>query len=88
MTDAHSPTSLPVDEGRQIMETVFQIAIHMEYIAAMLRRNQVDHRTAGRATVRKAGADELMATADMTHTKSLPEKKGKRRSSSTGSTRI
>jgi hypothetical protein len=74
MTDAHSHTTLPEDEVRQIMETVLQIAIHMEYIAAMLRRNQVDHRTAGRATVRKAGADELMATADMTHTKSPPEK--------------
>ena len=75
MTDAHSLTSLPVDEGRQIMETVFQIAIHMEYIAAMLRRNQGDHRTAGRATTRKACADEFMATADMTHTESPPEKK-------------
>ena len=75
MTDAHSLTSLPVDEGRQIMETVFQIAIHMEYIAAMLRRNQGDHRTAGRATTRKAGADEFKATADMTHTESPPEKR-------------
>jgi hypothetical protein len=74
MTDAHSLTSLPEDEARQILETVFQIAIHMEHIAAMLRRNQLEHGTAGMATARKAGADELMAAADMTHTKSPPEK--------------
>jgi hypothetical protein len=74
MTDAHSLTSLPEDEARQILETVFHIAIHMEHIAAMLRRNQLEHGTAEMAAARKAGADELMAAADMIHTKGPPEK--------------